>query len=55
METEGLRDRFIVCCGPRITYELAKELGYDAGFGVGKFAEDTATFVVTEMVKRSMK
>ena len=56
LEAEGLRDRFIVCCGgPRITHELAKELGYDAGFGVGKFAEDTATFVVTEMVKRGMK
>ena len=56
LEAEGLRDRFIVCCGgPRITYELAKELGYDAGFGAGKFAEDNATFIVTEMVKRGMK
>lgn len=56
LEAEGLRDRFIVCCGgPRITYELAKELGYDAGFGAGKFAEDNATFIVTEMFKRGMK
>ncbi len=56
LEAEGLRDRFIVCAGgPRITYELAKELGYDAGFGAGKFAEDNATFIVTEMVKRGMK
>ncbi len=56
LEAEGLRDRFIVCCGgPRITYELAKELGYDAGFGAGKFAEDNATFIVTEMVNRGMK
>ena len=55
LEAEGLRERFIVCCGgPRITYELAKELGYDAGFGAGKFAEDNATFIVTEMVKRGM-
>ena len=56
LEAEGLRDRFIVCAGgPRITYELAKELGYDAGFGAGKFAEDNATFIVTEMVKRGRK
>ncbi len=53
LEAEGLRNRFIVTCGgARITHELAKELGYDAGFGAGKFAEDVATFIVTEMVKR---
>lgn len=56
LEAENLRDRFIVCCGgARITHELAKELGYDAGFGAGKFAEDVATFAVTEMVKRGIK
>ena len=56
LEAEGLRDRFIVCCGgARITHELAKELGYDAGFGAGKYADDVATFAVTEMVKRGMK
>lgn len=56
LEAEGLRDEFIVCCGgARITHELAKELGYDAGFGAGKFAEDVATFAVTEMVSREMK
>lgn len=54
LEAEGLRSRFIVSCGgARITHELAKELGYDAGFGTGKFAEDVATFAVTEMVKRN--
>ena len=53
LEAENLRDKFIVCCGgARITHELAKELGYDAGFGAGKFAEDVATFVVTEMARR---
>lgn len=55
LEAENLRDKFVVCCGgARITHELAKELGYDAGFGAGKFAEDVATFAVTEMVKRGM-
>lgn len=56
LEAEGLRDRFVICCGgPRITHELAKELGFDAGFGSGKYADDVATFAVTEMVKRGMK
>lgn len=55
LEAQGLRSRFIVSCGgARISHELAKELGYDAGFGAGKFAEDVATFAVTEMVKRGM-
>ncbi len=56
LEAEGLRDKFIVICGgARITHELAKELGYDAGFGPQKYAPDVASFAVTEMVKRGMK
>ena len=56
LEAEGLRDKYIVCCGgARITHELAKELGYDAGFGAGKYADDVATFAVTDMVKRGFK
>lgn len=53
LEAEGIRDKLIIACGgPRISHELAKELGYDAGFGTGSYAEDVATFVVTEMAKR---
>lgn len=53
LEAEGLRDRFVVCCGgPRISYELAKELGYDAGFGTGTFADDVSSFIAHEMVER---
>lgn len=53
LEAEGIRDKVVLACGgARITHELAKELGYDAGFGPGKFAEDVATFAVTEIVKR---
>lgn len=53
MEAEGIRDKMILIAGgARITHELAKELGYDAGFGPGKYADDVATFVVEEMVKR---
>lgn len=55
LEAEGLRDKVVlVCGGPRITHELAKELGYDAGFGPGKYADDVATFAVTEMVARGL-
>ena len=53
LEAEEMRDKYILICGgARITHELAKELGYDAGFGAGKFAEDVASFAVTDMVKR---
>ena len=56
LEAEGLRDKFgVVCGGPRITHELAKELGYDAGFGAGTYGDDVARFAVAEMVKRGMK
>ncbi len=56
LEAEGLRDKFVVICGgARISHELAKELGYDAGFGPQKYAEDVASFAVIEMVNRGMK
>ena len=56
MEAEGLRDKMIVCCGgPCITHELAKELGFDAGFGMGTYADDVASFVSQEFVKRHNK
>ena len=56
MEAEGLRDKMICCCGgARVTHELAKELGFDAGFGMNTYADDVASFVVQEMVKRGMK
>ncbi|MEG0771790.1 OAM dimerization domain-containing protein [Clostridium sp.] len=55
LEAEGIRDKVILACGgPRISHELAKELGYDAGFGPGKYADDVASFAVTEMVARGL-
>ncbi|SCY99874.1 lysine 5,6-aminomutase subunit beta [Alkaliphilus peptidifermentans] len=55
LEAEGIRDKIVLACGgPRLSHELAKELGYDAGFGSGSYAEDVATFVVNEMVKRNL-
>ncbi len=53
LEAEGVRSRFVVICGgARVTHELAKELGFDAGFGPGKYADDVATFAVEEMARR---
>ena len=55
LEAEGLRDKVILIAGgARITNDLAKELGYDAGFGPGKYADDVATFILKEMVQRGM-
>ncbi len=55
LEAENLRDKMIVVCGgPRISHELAQELGYDAGFGAHDHAEEVASFVLTEIVKRGM-
>ncbi len=56
LEAEGIREKVVLLCGgPRISHELAKELGYDAGFGPGKYADDVATFAVTEMYERMSK
>ena len=53
LEAEGLRDKIILIAGgARITHELAKELGYDAGFGPGSFAEDVATFAINELINK---
>lgn len=53
LEAESLRKRFLLIAGgPRISHELAKELGFDAGFGPGKYAGDVAAFIVTELEKR---
>ena len=32
--------------------EYGESQGYDAGFGPGKYADDVATFIVEEMVRR---
>lgn len=52
-EAEGLRKKMLfICGGPRITHELAIELGYDAGFGAGSYATDVASFIAIELSKR---
>ncbi len=53
LEAESLRDRFVLIAGgPRITNDLAVELGYDAGFGPGTIPSHVASFVATTLIKR---
>ena len=42
----------LVVGGPRITHEMAKELGYDAGFGPNTYAEHVASFLVDELCRK---
>lgn len=54
LQARGLRERFIVCAGgTRIGNKLAVELGYDAGFGKGSYAEHVATFVIDRLIERA--
>jgi beta-lysine 5,6-aminomutase beta subunit len=51
LEAEGLRERFItIVGGPRVTHAMAKQLGFDAGFGRGTFAENVGTYVARTLV-----
>jgi beta-lysine 5,6-aminomutase beta subunit len=53
LEAEDIRDRVILICGgARVNNQLAKELGYDAGFGPGTYANIVTTFFVKELVRR---
>jgi len=53
VEAEGKRGAMILACGgPRVSNELAKELGYDAGFSKGTLPHHLATFLVRELVAR---
>lgn len=53
LEAEGLRETMLIACGgPRITHELAKELGYDAGFGMNTYADDIASYLAQEVYRR---
>ena len=53
VEAEGKRGEIILACGgPRVSGELAKELGYDAGFSKGTYPHHLATFIVRELAAR---
>jgi beta-lysine 5,6-aminomutase beta subunit len=54
VEAEGRRRETILACGgPRVSNELAKELGYDAGFSKGTYPHHLATFIVRELAART--
>jgi beta-lysine 5,6-aminomutase beta subunit len=56
LEAENLRNQFIVIIGgARINHGLAKELGYDAGFGSKKYAYDVASFAVQALYENKQK
>ncbi len=56
LEAEDKRDQFIVIIGgARINHGLAKELGYDAGFGSKKYAFDVASFAVHALKEKHIK
>ena len=53
VEAEGRRGQMILTCGgPRVSNELAKELGYDAGFSKGTYPHHVASFIVRELAAR---
>ncbi|HWX75507.1 MAG TPA: OAM dimerization domain-containing protein [Solirubrobacteraceae bacterium] len=53
VEAEGRRKQLILTCGgPRVSNELAKELGYDAGFSKGTYPHHVASFLVRELAAR---
>lgn len=55
-EAEKLRDKMLfICGGPRISHELAIELGYDAGFGTGSYSTDVASYIAITMAGRQEK
>jgi beta-lysine 5,6-aminomutase beta subunit len=52
-EAEKVRGKLLLIMGgPRVDNKLAKELGYDAGFGPGTYAEHVATFVAKKLYER---
>ena len=56
LEAEEIRDKIVlVCGGPRISNELAKELGFDAGFGPNTFSETVASYFTKEIYNRKSK
>ncbi len=56
LEAEEIRDKIVLICGgPRISNELAKELGFDAGFGPNTFSENVASYFVKEVYNRKSK
>jgi len=52
---QGMRDLLFLLGGPRIDHKLARELGYDAGFGPGTKPAQVAGFIVDTMISRKRR
>lgn len=50
--SRGQRDLLFLLGGPRIDHKLARELGFDAGFGPGTRPSQVASYVVSEYLAR---
>jgi beta-lysine 5,6-aminomutase beta subunit len=52
-EAENVRDQLLlVVGGPRISHALAKEVGFDAGFGPGTSPSQVASYLAQELIAR---
>jgi beta-lysine 5,6-aminomutase beta subunit len=49
----GMRGVLFLLGGPRIDHQLARELGFDAGFGAGTRPSQVAGYVVDRLVARA--
>jgi beta-lysine 5,6-aminomutase beta subunit len=53
VEKRGFRERVLLLFGgPRIDNKLARELGFDAGFGPGTLPSNVAAYVVSEVLRK---
>ena len=50
---QGMRGVLFLLGGPRIDHKLARELGYDAGFGTGTKPSQVASYIVDTLLKRA--
>ena len=48
----GQRNLLFLLGGPRIDHKLARELGFDAGFGPGTKPSQVASFILSTLLKR---
>ncbi|HEY2717416.1 MAG TPA: OAM dimerization domain-containing protein [Solirubrobacterales bacterium] len=54
IEASGRRgEMLLICGGPRITNDLARELGFDVGFSKGTYPHHVASYIVRETAARA--
>ena len=54
LDKQNLRDRFVLIVGgPRMDNAAARELGFDAGFSKGTYAEHVAAFIIKNLKRET--